>query len=88
MVTSDSKLFEVTNYDEATFCYFKASTETHLLSPFLGLVLDLCTNYPISTSSLAEKTSIMLKTSNDGNWYQTNEKAVNSLMVMGLIQSI
>lgn len=87
-VTSNSEDSEVTEFPEATFCYFKQSTETHLLSPFLAMVLDLTTDTHLAVAQLPAITAELLQTDNDENWVLANDGAVNKLLSMGLIQTV
>lgn len=83
---ADSQQFELTEFDDISFCYFAPSAETHLLDPFLSLVLDICAKTPITSSELSNKTAQLLDVELTDNWSKSNDIAIKKLTSMQIIQ--
>lgn len=84
---ADSQQFELTEFDDISFCFFVPSAETHLLDPFLSLVLDICAKSPVTSSGLSKKTADLLDVDLDESWCEKNDRALKKLISMRIIQN-
>ena len=85
MYTVDSNQIEIIEFDEASFCFHKSSAETHLISPFFALVLDVCSNSPVDAVGLAQKTASILRCEADEAWLNTNQEALHRLHLLDIV---
>lgn len=79
--------FEVAEFDNAVFCFFEPSTETHIIDPFLAQIVEMCAETPLDIKQLSAKTSELLQTEMNQDWLETNQQALDKLVAINIVQT-